>query len=253
MGGAPPSCAAAAVDDVREPAEAAFAPIPEAAFAVLLFARHAKQQSGAHRRPDDERDPPLSELGEAQASALAARLASVLPSGTPVWSSPMWRARSTARPLARALEVPLRIHGGIFEYKSTAGRPAAELQRAEESEDVVIDPRHFGDDGAWALAAVETSDADAGARARAAAAEHWIETDLLEAASRGVAAVIVSHQTFLDLLLQRLLLRDERGWRYGSPRYKISHAGLIAVAVERGSDSVVYTHVDFADVAGWLR
>ena len=178
----------------------------------------------------------------------------------PVWSSPMWRARSTARPLARALEVPLRIHGGIFEYKSTAGRPAAELQRAEESEDVVIDPRHFGDDGAWALAAVETSDADAGARARAAAAEHWIETDLLEAASRGVAAVIVSHQTFLDLLLQRLLLRDERGWRYGSPRYKLAHAGLLAVAVARGDadpaqarGSFVYTRVDFADVAGWLR
>ena len=251
MGGAPPSCAAAALDDVREPAEAALAPIPEAAFAVLLFARHAKQQSGAHRRPDDERAPPLSELGEAQASALAARLASVLPSGTPVWSSPMWRARSTARPLARALEVPLRIHGGIFEYKSTAGRSAAELQLAEPGE-TLIDPRH-----GWAFAAGEASDADAGVRARAAAAEKWIEQDLLDGLSpRSVAAVVVSHQTFLDLLLQRLLLRDERGWRYGSPRYKLAHAGLLAVAVATDpaqAGSFVYTCVDFADVAGWLR
>jgi len=43
------------------------------------------------------------------------------------------------------------------------------------------------------------------------------------------AFAVVAHQTFLDLLLQRLLLADDRGWRYGAVRYKFAHAGVVEV------------------------
>ena len=48
----------------------------------------------------------------------------------------------------------------------------------------------------------------------------------------GAAAVLVSHQTFADLLVQRLLDGDDTGWRYGAARYKFAHTATYVLVAE---------------------
>ncbi len=80
----------------------------------LLMLRHGQTEYSAQRRYSGRRDLPLTELGERQAAAAAARL-STMDSVAAVVSSPMLRARQTAKPVADALGVPLEVHDGLIE------------------------------------------------------------------------------------------------------------------------------------------
>lgn len=79
---------------------------------LLLLIRHAEQQTLR------ELDPPLSERGQAQADRLANRL-SAIPL-IAIASSPMARARATAKPLAERLGLAVEIVDDLAEANLTA-------------------------------------------------------------------------------------------------------------------------------------
>lgn len=98
----------------------------------LLLIRHAlpvRIDEGATAGPAD---PPLADVGRAQASALADWLA-VEPIDA-VWSSPMRRARETAEPLAQRLQLPVSVDDGLAEYDrdSPSYIPIEELKAAND-------------------------------------------------------------------------------------------------------------------------
>jgi ribonuclease H / adenosylcobalamin/alpha-ribazole phosphatase len=80
----------------------------------LLLLRHGQTERSAQRRYSGRADLSLTELGERQAAAAAARLAPT-DGVTAVVSSPLLRARQTAKPVADALGVPLNVHDGLIE------------------------------------------------------------------------------------------------------------------------------------------
>ena len=80
----------------------------------LLMLRHGQTEHSAQRRYSGRTDLPLTELGERQAAAAAARLANTNGVAA-VISSPLRRARQTAQPVADALGVPLTVHDGLIE------------------------------------------------------------------------------------------------------------------------------------------
>lgn len=80
----------------------------------LLMLRHGQTEHSAQRRYSGRGDLPLTELGERQAAAAAARL-STMDGVAAVLTSPMLRARQTAKPVADALGVPLTVHDGLIE------------------------------------------------------------------------------------------------------------------------------------------
>jgi probable phosphoglycerate mutase len=80
----------------------------------LLMLRHGQTEHSAQRRYSGRADLPLTELGERQAAAAAARLADTNGVAAVV-SSPLRRARQTAQPVADALGVPLTVHDGLIE------------------------------------------------------------------------------------------------------------------------------------------
>jgi probable phosphoglycerate mutase len=80
----------------------------------LLLLRHGQTEHSAQRRYSGRGDLPLTELGQRQAAAAAARLART-DGVAAVVSSPLLRARQTAQPVADALGAPLKVHDGLIE------------------------------------------------------------------------------------------------------------------------------------------
>ena len=80
----------------------------------LLLLRHGQTAHSAQARYSGRADLPLTELGQRQASAAAARLAGT-DGVAAVVSSPLLRARRTAEPVAEALGIALQIHDGLIE------------------------------------------------------------------------------------------------------------------------------------------
>jgi probable phosphoglycerate mutase len=94
--------------------------------------RHGQTEHSAQRRYSGRGDLPLTELGERQAAAAAARL-SAMDGVVAVLSSPMLRARQTAEPVADALGVPLSVHDGLIEtdFGAWEGRTFAEARERD--------------------------------------------------------------------------------------------------------------------------
>jgi ribonuclease H / adenosylcobalamin/alpha-ribazole phosphatase len=80
----------------------------------LLLLRHGQTEHSAQRRYSGRADLTLTELGQRQAAAAATRLAST-DGVVAVVTSPLLRARHTAKPVADALGVPLNVHDGLIE------------------------------------------------------------------------------------------------------------------------------------------
>ncbi|MFC6590978.1 histidine phosphatase family protein [Deinococcus lacus] len=113
----------------------------------LLLIRHAESLNQVYERGDDyaaqrSPDPPLSELGQAQAAALAdwARQGAVFGEITHLFSSPMRRAVQTAAPLAETLGLAVHLSllayewggvnaGPLGDFAPVAGGDFATLQR----------------------------------------------------------------------------------------------------------------------------
>jgi 8-oxo-dGTP diphosphatase len=84
----------------------------------LYVVRHAEAGS-RHDFDGDDRDRPLTNEGRNQATALAARLASMTPSG--IVSSPYVRCVETVEPLAVAIDVEVRTDDRLAEFTDEAG------------------------------------------------------------------------------------------------------------------------------------
>ena len=82
----------------------------------VWLVRHADAYAALGTLAEGRIDPPLSELGLAQAELLAARLAPV-----PIhalWSSDLRRARETAEAVARARSLPVRLDERLREVRT---------------------------------------------------------------------------------------------------------------------------------------
>jgi broad specificity phosphatase PhoE len=80
----------------------------------LLLLRHGQTALSVERRYSGHGDPELTELGQLQAAAAAARLG-LVPDIAAVLSSPLRRARQTAAAVAEATGAPLVVRDALIE------------------------------------------------------------------------------------------------------------------------------------------
>jgi broad specificity phosphatase PhoE len=88
----------------------------------LYLVRHGRAAAGW----DDDPDPPLDDWGRQQAEQVAGQLASRIPGGAPVVSSPLRRCRETAAPLAARWGTAARVEARVAEIPSPEGVPMGE-------------------------------------------------------------------------------------------------------------------------------
>jgi probable phosphoglycerate mutase len=85
----------------------------------------------------------LSDVGEAQATAVAARIAPLRPRA--IYASPLERTRETARPIAAAIEKKIQVNRGLLEcdFGSWTGKSLATLSKKAEWRQVQDSPSTF--------------------------------------------------------------------------------------------------------------
>jgi len=159
---------------------------------VLLLCRHGRTAANARGLLLGRADPPLDEVGEAQAAALA----SALPSVTRVVSSPLGRARQTAAAFGLPVEVDERwieLDYGTLDGQPLRDVPGSVWQRWRE------DPS-FVPAGGESLV-------DLGRRVRHACDE------LAEAAASADVAVVSHVSPVKAAIAWALRAGDELAWR----------------------------------------
>jgi probable phosphoglycerate mutase len=159
----------------------------------LLMLRHGQTEHSAQRRYSGRGDLPLTELGERQAAAAAARL-STMDGVAAVLSSPMLRARQTAQPVADELGVPLSVHGGLIETDFGAWEGLTFTEARERDPD--LHTRWITD---TSVAAPDGESMDAVHRRVCRA------LDQLIAEHGGATLVVVTHVTPIKALLRMAL------------------------------------------------
>jgi probable phosphoglycerate mutase len=111
----------------------------------LLLIRHALPVRIDEGAVDGPADPELSELGRAQAEALASWLGAEHVDA--LWCSPMRRAQETAAPVADRLGLDVRLDEGLAEFDREALSyiPIEELKAAGDPRwnEVPEQPEHF--------------------------------------------------------------------------------------------------------------
>jgi broad specificity phosphatase PhoE len=107
--------------------------VPGTLTQLLLLARHGQTADNAGGLILGRRDPPLSDLGCAQAQALAVAMAARETRIAAIWTSPLRRARATAAIVSEATGAPVSVLDGLAESDrgDWEGRPVAELRGAE--------------------------------------------------------------------------------------------------------------------------
>lgn len=187
-----------------------------------------------------EPDTPLTDLGQAQAAALARWFAEdpTAPRVTELHTSLMRRAVQTAAPLAEALDLPLRGHADLFEvggpYEEDPdtgarswhpGSPLAALR--------AISPRleHEADDPWWP-GPVEQDHLAVERAGR-------VVDDLLDGVRTpqpGRCVALVTHGYFSQFLIRALLgITEMNGWiqidNTAVSRFRITDLGMLALAL----------------------
>ncbi|MGH4019980.1 MAG: bifunctional RNase H/acid phosphatase [Pseudonocardiaceae bacterium] len=159
----------------------------------LLLLRHGQTERSAARRYSGRDDVPLTELGERQATAAAARL-STADGVAAVVSSPLQRARHTALPVADALGVELAVHEGLIETDFGAWEGLTFAQARDRDPD--LHSRWLSD---TSVAPPDGESMDA--------VHHRVRRvrDELLAAHGGAAVVVVTHVTPIKALLRMAL------------------------------------------------
>ncbi len=156
---------------------------------TTLLLRHGQTALSVDKRFSGVGDPPLTQVGQAQAAAAAARLASA--GVQAVVSSPLGRARQTAQAVADAIGVEVSVEPGLREtdFGDWEGYTFAEIRAKwpRELEAWLADPEVAPPAGE---SFVETA-----TRVRAA-------RDRVLAAHEGQTVVLVSHVTPIKTLLR---------------------------------------------------
>lgn len=99
--------------------------------ALLLLARHGETPDNAHGLILGQRDPPLSDVGHAQAAQLAAHVAG--DGVVAIWCSPLLRARQTAAVVAEALGREASVLAGLSESDRGDWEGASVTELARDS------------------------------------------------------------------------------------------------------------------------
>jgi broad specificity phosphatase PhoE/ribonuclease HI len=180
---------------------------------ALLLLRHAQTALSVERRFSGAGDPPLTEYGERQAAALAARVAAMPGPFAAVWSSPLRRALRTASLVAEALGLEVRVDERLREtdFGDWEGLTFAEIQER----DGATLTAWLGDQGVAAPGG--ESFAATTRRVRQA-------RDALLAEHPGEQVVVVSHVTPIKVLLRLALDAPQAIYRLHHDLASISQA-----------------------------
>jgi len=100
---------------------------------LVLLVRHGRTATTGVKLPGRAGRPHLTAEGRRQADALAKHLARV-PGIAAVYASPLYRARETAAPIARARGLAVRVEPGLtdLDVGEWTGRSLAQLRRRRE-------------------------------------------------------------------------------------------------------------------------
>jgi probable phosphoglycerate mutase len=189
---APPAKAAKAA---QGPVRPSWTPPADGTGTRLVLVRHGETEFTAQRRYSGRHDVLLSERGEAQAAATAARVATVL-GGTDaaVVSSPLSRCRATADAIAAAVGASVTIEDDLIEcdFGEWDGLTFTEVRRRwPEQLDAWLGSSGVAPPGGESIEAVS---------ARVAAA-----VERLLAGYAGRTVVVVTHVTPIKLVLRDAL------------------------------------------------
>lgn len=167
----------------------------------LYLVRHAQTPASRDNRLSGSIDPPLTEVGQAMAEALAASYGR-LPWAA-VYCSPMLRARQTAEPLCRVAGLEPRLEPGLRElhYGEWEGMPQDEVKARW--------PEAFA---SWA-ADVASRAAPGGETALEVAARAMAVIERIRAQHREGDVLVVSHKATLRVITCALLGLDLRLFR----------------------------------------
>lgn len=175
----------------------------------IYLIRHGQSANNAQAEHLRVSDPGLTEVGEQQATALAAWFAS-----HPVdflYCSPFLRALETARPLAEIKQLPVRVRADIFELGGCYSGHEVGKKRGEPG--LGLSQLRTGYPN-WEI---DSSIAEAGwwgrdfetreqGRARAASVAQWLTRELLTATG---IHVLVIHADFKRLLLEAMFSESQ--------------------------------------------
>jgi len=114
-------------------------------FTTILLVRHGETATTGTILPGRAKGLHLAPRGVAQASAVAERIAELPRKPVAVYSSPLERARETARPIARSLGVRPVVDRGLLEcdFGTWTGRRLSALRRKVEWRTVLHAPGSF--------------------------------------------------------------------------------------------------------------
>ena len=111
---------------------------------VVLFVRHGTTPTTGKVLPGRARGLHLSERGSGEADAVAERIAA-LGSVRAIYTSPLERARETARPIGKRLGIPVTVERGLLEcdFGEWTGAELASLAKLPEWQTVQRHPSGF--------------------------------------------------------------------------------------------------------------
>jgi probable phosphoglycerate mutase len=165
---------------------------PTEAGTRLILVRHGDTAYSGEQRFCGSTDVPLTQLGEQQAAALAAR-SSTFGDVAAIVSSPLQRARRTAELIADALDLPVGVDGQLAELDFGAW------------EGLTVDEAQAQDPDAFARWISSPDAAPPGGEPFAAARRYRRARDAVIAAQPGRTSVVVSHVTPIKTIVRLAL------------------------------------------------
>jgi probable phosphoglycerate mutase len=148
---------------------------------TVLLVRHGVTATTGKVLPGRAPGLHLSERGQAQAEAVAQRIAALAKKPTAIYASPLERTRETAAPIARALKKKVIIEKGLLEceFGDWTGKSLATLSRKAEWKTVQTAPSTFRFPNGESFTEMQS--------------RMWNTIQKLVAAHRGQTIVLVSH------------------------------------------------------------
>ena len=153
------------------------------------------------------------------------------------------RCLHTIAPTLTACSLGLLVHGEFFEYRcagtgfpgSTSQQVIAEFGRRCGSDRVDVSFCRFkcaAEGGKWGYHGETHTETVEEFKARAHHLVEWLCTELWPLVSCEGLAIVVAHQTLLDLLVQLLVDNTAENWEYGGAKHKMRNADSIEVHAE---------------------
>ena len=154
---------------------------PRPSFTIVLLVRHGTTATTGTVLPGRAPGLHLAERGEAQAEKVAGRIAELSKKPVALYTSPLERARETAAPIAKALQLKAVAERGLLEcdFGTWTGKKLAVLAKKPEWRSVQQNPSAFRFPQGESFAEMQL--------------RIWSTLERLAAKHRGKTIVAVSH------------------------------------------------------------